>query len=499
MERTTPINGNKPLQMQEIVTLSTLVNRLGLGSMLGIQSYNGDRNLYEALGYKTELEFSDFYGRYKRQEIAKAVIDRPVKATWQGVLELTETNKPEETEFEKTWRKLDRELGLKTRLARLDRLTGLGRYGILLLGFDNGGSFEQPLVKKPKMNLKYVRPFSEESAKIIKYEDRINNPRYGQPVVYHVEVGDYVTKATKIVPVHYTHVIHAVDGALESDVYGTPRLEAIFNRLMDLEKLVGGDAEMFWRGARPGYHGKLDPEYSATKEFQDKLKSEIEEFEHNLKRILVMEGVDLKNLAQQIADPATHVDAQLKMLSAETGIPMRILSGSERGQLASSEDRSEWMSYVQTRREEFAEPCIVRPFVDKLIEFGLLPEPEDDYKVEWSDLFAQSEVLRVEVGQKRSNAIREYTTNPMAMEIIPPSAFMEACLGLTTDQIELIKAIRDDEMEEEVRKMGEVQKILAPVPPAGGIGNNPPAKDTEKSKEQTGVSKKPRKMPSATV
>lgn len=493
MERTTGTR-KESMDGKSIQVLSEVIGRMMIASRLGTQSYSGDRDLYQALGYKTTLEFTDFYSRYKRQEIAKAVIDRPVKATWQGELLLIESNEADETEFEKQWRKLNRTLGLKSRLSRLDRLTGIGRYGALLLGLDDVSSTEGwgTPVKSGERKLVYVRPLGEGSIEIAKFEQNPSKERYGLPLIYTVNATDPTTKASREIKVHHSRIIHVTDNPLESDVYGSPRLEAVFNRLMDIEKIAGGDAEMFWRGARPGYYGKLDEEYKATEAFKALLKDQFDEFEHNLRRFIVAEGIDVKSLEQQIADPSAHMDTQLKLLSSETGIPVRILSGSERGELASSEDRSEWLSYVQTRREEHAEPCIVRPFVDKLIQYQILPEPENDYTVKWSELFAQSEKMRVDIGKARANAIAEYTRNPMAIEIIPPSVFMEKCLGLSEDDVEWVYSVRENEMEEEVKKMKEMQDILEPEPP-------PVQEKKEKSKEQKGEPKKRRAMPSASV
>jgi len=462
---------------------------------MGMQSYNGSRNLYEALGYPTTLTFADYYARYERQDIAKAIIDRPVSGTWQGALELIESNDPEETEFEKAWRQLDRKIGLKTRLARVDRLTGIGQYGVLLLGLNDAKSPDD-LIRPVTGNthqLVYVKPLSEASAKIESWVDDSKNPRYGLPLLYEVSVSDMASKIDRSVKIHFSRVIHITNGTLESEVYGVPIMQAVFNRLMDIEKLSGGDAEMFWRGARPGYHGKVDPEYTMTKATKDDLINQLDEMEHNLRRYLINEGVDMEALAQQIADPAPHIDTQLKLISAETGIPLRILTGSERGQLASAEDRSEWLSYVQTRREEHAEPRILRPTVDRLIELGILPKPEDDYNVKWADLFAQSESARVEIGKARANALREYMSNPMAAEIMTPSAFMELCMGLTTEQVELVDKIRDAEMEEEIAKMKKVNDMLNPPAPVNPSGTD------RRSKSEQGEPKKKRALPRASV
>lgn len=428
------------------------INRALLATKMGMQ-YSGIRDVYQALGYPpaNQLKYSDYLAKYLRQDIAKAVIDRPVRATWQGPLELVEPNKTEDTPFELAWAKLCRDIGVKAILSRLDRLTGIGRYGVLLLGLDDVQSregFVKP-VKEGKRQLMYIRPFGEDVASIKELEKDPKSPRYGRPLIYEITAAD-ANGGSFVVQVHYTRILHVTDEPLESDVYGTPRLEAIYNRLLDLDKIVGGDAEMFWRGARPGFEGKVDPEYQMTEAVKNDLLAQVNEYEHDLRRFLINEGVELKALAQQIADPGPHLDSILKCISAETGIPVRVLSGSERGELASSQDTSEWKEYVQTRREDHAEPNIVRPFVSLLVKYEILPAPaEEDYTVKWNDLFSLSEKARVEIGKNRATALREYTYSGMAETILPPDAFFEICLGLTRDQITLITGMRDEMLSKE--------------------------------------------------
>jgi len=468
MERTKHSKSIQTLSGAELhVLVSELVSRANLAASLGLQ-FGGDRDLYKSLGYPKTLTYTDYWGQYSRQDIAKAIIDRPVKATWQGQLELIESEDAEKTVFEQAWYDLNKKFKLRSLLSRVDRLTGIGRYGVLLLGLDDVKKREDFLnpVKEGKRKLMYVKPFGENSAKIDTYENDPSNARYGMPKIYTIEVADVSGSATSTstVRIHYTRILHILEDHLESEVMGIPKLEAVFNRLMDIEKLVGGDAEMFWKGARPGYQGMVDKDYTMTQTTKDDLKDQIDEFDNNLRRILVNEGVKLESLAQQIADPHNHFDIQLTCISAVTGIPKRILSGSERGELASTQDTGEWKTYVQSRREDHAEPHIVRLFADRLIELRILPPPESgDYQVDWLDLFSISEKERVEIGKARANAIREYTTNPGAEAIMPPRAFLEFCLGLSQAQIDLVMKMIDEGLSEEQKELWkEVEAIVTP-------------------------------------
>ena len=110
MERTKQKSAVDKKKMAEMVQFySALVSRAQLAARLGLQ-YGNDREIYEALGYKTELKVDDFSTRYLRQDIAKAIIDRPVKATWRGKFGIVETADDKETEFEKAWKTLSKKL-----------------------------------------------------------------------------------------------------------------------------------------------------------------------------------------------------------------------------------------------------------------------------------------------------------------------------------------------------------------------------------------------------
>jgi len=128
--------------------------------------------------------------------------------------------------------------------------------------------------------------------------------------------------------------------------------------------------------------------------------------------------------------------------------------------LASSEDKSNWLNLIQARREEYAELQIVRPFVDRCIEYGALPRPKEEggYSVIWEDLFAQSDKELAEVGRTRAEALRAYTSTPTAEDVVPPESFYRYFLGLDADQIEQIRLIREASMKEEAKAFGESEE-----------------------------------------
>lgn len=457
MERT---KGSKLSVMQRV---GDLLSRTSLAKRMGWQ-YGGDRKIYEALGYPEEKEliFTYYHGKYERQDIASAIIDRPVNATWNGELMITEDGtQPTESKLNKAWEALEAEFHIKDRLVKLDKLTGLGHFSLLLFGFDDvkePKDFQNPVTGTRK--LMHLKQLPESDIEIHTWEKNAGNPRYGLPLLYKIKVAGTGTEITKDFMVHHSRVLHILENNLVSEVYGRPRLKPIVNRLEDLEKLLGGDAEMFWRGARPGYHAAAQEDYEMGTDEVDALEDELDKYEHDLRRFISAKGVDIKPLTQQIADPTGHIDAQLQAISAQTGIPKRVLIGSERGELASSQDKDQWLTLIQTRMTEFAEPQMLRPLIDKLMEHKILPKVAD-YVVIWEDIFAPSEKQKVEVGEQRAKALKVYAESPFASDILPPQLAYKFLLGLTEDQAQEVMAEANLAALEEDRLLAEEARLFA--------------------------------------
>lgn len=442
-------------KQSEFQVLTEAVNRLLLAKKLGM-SHGGERDLYSTLGYPSYVSANDMIFRWKRQDIARAIVDRPVKATWQGEINITESSEEDETALEKAYKELDKKLKLISKFTRLDRLSQLGRYSVLFLGFDDSAPDTWALPISPgKRELRYVRPVSEKNAEISTWENDPTNERYGQPRLYHIKLEkpgqkDSITSLT----VHHSRVIHLAQDLLEDDIEGHPVTESVFNRLMDIEKLVGGSAEMFWRGARPGYAAKAQEGYKIGEAVKKDFQEQVKEYENDLRRILMSEGVDIESLAQQIADPKGHLEIQLQMISAVTQIPMRILLGSERGELASSQDATAWKEFIQARRDEMAAPRIIRPFVDRLISVGALPpikEDDEGYDVSWPDLFSMNDGDKADIGTKMTQALKQYTESGAEMSV-PFEAFLTYFLKMDEQDVQHILKLRDGQLADMARE-----------------------------------------------
>lgn len=408
--------------MSALKDLSALIRRSGFFGKFG-QTFGGTRDLYTVLGYKQDLKFDDFYRRYVRQDIAQRVVDAPADGIWQDppVLDIDD--------FEK----LALKLKLWHYLNRADKLSGIGSYGVLLIG--TGQELTQPLLEAKE--ILFLSPFHEDAAKVSKLDDNPMSPRFGQPEVYEIDMSSGVTvaKQSKIM-VHHSHIIHIADNLGIDEIFGRPRLEAIFNRLDDIEKITGGSAEMFWLGAYRGLQADIDKDMDLDPTDEKQLSDEINEYVHGLRRFVRTKGITLTPLVGEIADPRGAFKIAMDLISGTTGIPQRILLGVESGELASSQDEKNWKSRLSTRQTSFAEPIILRPLIDRFIQLGILPK--EDYIVKWPDLMALTEAGRADIAARVAQAIRNIAaqgSQQAPTTVVTVGEFRKKYLGIEEELI----------------------------------------------------------------
>lgn len=444
---------NKPVQLTEqeknesmrrammfrAMAASPLYTRLAYG---GSTSFGGLRDVAYALGYPGEyaITFANYYYQYKRNGVASKIIEKPVESSWRRLPVVRGTDQKDG--FKEEWESFEKRLKVYSVLQRAEILSRIGRYGVLLIGYDDNAEDLSLPVENPK-DVMYLQPFHENSAKIKSFVVDAKDPRYGQPEMYsmsftvNMNLPSSVTTQEKLV--HYSRVLHITDNRLESDIYGVYTLERGYNRLLDIEKVVGGSAEMYWQGALPGLALKMDPETTITQDLLDTLETEIKNYVHNMERYMRLQGIEVQQLTPQVVDPKGHLDAQLRELSIMYSIPKRILEGSERGELSSSQDTEAWDDYCDGRRRNYVEPFVLRQFVDKMIEMNILKKaPQTGYDVEWPDLSAPSDKDLAETGRIRSEAIAKYADSLNSGMIIPPEQFFKEVMEFSDEKVKRI-------------------------------------------------------------
>lgn len=370
------------------------------------ETHGGKRNVNRVCGYKPVLTLGDYRERYNRNEIAGRVIESFPNATWRGGGELVENDDVDViTPFEATWNELNDRLHLWPTFLRADILAGLGQYSVLLIGGPGRLDTPLPTMSSPD-TLAFVQPYPQTDVGIETWETDETNERFGLPLSYRLRRLSTTTnaKAPRVDrSVHWSRIIHLADGVLDDQMFGTPRLERIWNRLDDLEKVVAGGAEAFWKRADQGMQVDIDPEVKLTPEAERKFQDEVDEYIHELRRVIRTRGVKMNPLGSDVANFGPPAQAIIDLIAGGTQIPQRVLLGSERGELASTQDRENWNGRVSDRRTQWAEPMVIRPFVSRLTDVGLFPQIES-YDVWWPTIRDLTEEERASIALKLAQA-----------------------------------------------------------------------------------------------
>lgn len=370
---------------------------------------------------------------YDRHPIARRVVELYPQECWASSPHIYETDDNEqETEFEKAWKELGSKLngGSKFKsqegsvvweyLKRADIQSGIGYYGCLFLGFNDLQENENPLneevTKSEGLELLFMRAFSQKDVRIVTWDTEPTSQRFGLPLSYEITFSSPTNaneggQSLEIKRhVHWTRVIHVADNIGGNEIIGTPRMQPVYNQLLDLKKLYGGSAEGYWAGAFPGISFETLPQLGAEVQVDsDALKNMVEKYLHRLQRYFALEGMTAKSLTTQVEDPSKHIEVQIDAICIQLGCPKRIFTGSERGNLASSQDTGAWNDRLIERQNGYITPRLIRPFVDRLIQYGVLPEPSE-YQVSWPDLNALSDDEKATIAHKRVESIVKFIT-----------------------------------------------------------------------------------------
>ncbi len=367
---------------------SGLISRLQLANRAGLQ-FGGKRDLYDVFGYKKQLENEDFLGKYIRQDICSRIIDAPPDATWSNPPTLEA-----DAGIVTKWEELVVAHDIFGALNRVDRLARLNHFSILLLGLGSGSQSAATQADE----LLWLRAVGSRQVDSIKFNTNTTDPRFGLPERYKIRFddpslktissGNVTVEGLKDLVMHHTRTIHIVEKPLEDTVFGVPIIEKVYNLLDDLLKVGGGTSEMYWLSARAGLQADIAPEMDLDPADAAALGDEIEEYQHQLRRVIRTRGVTLKDLGSETPSPKEIFDMLLGLISGTTGIPKRILLGSEAGELASAQDRANWAERIDERRKLFCEPRVLRPLVIRFQSLGLLPEGE--FTFNWPSAFLQN-------------------------------------------------------------------------------------------------------------
>lgn len=441
---------------------NALLSRSALSQV--IEGQEG-RDIDATCGYPEVVTVADYHTMIARGGIPKRVNSVLPDESWRVPPLVYETaDEGEETPFEAAWNALL--ATTKTNpwhyLHRADVESGKGHYGVLLLGISDGQPLDKPVAVRPENRLIFLRAFSQEHVRIAKYNDDVTSPDYGMPELYHIQFANPNTEASEeatgyftgpdtdrtveATTVHASRVLHVADNRTNSEVFGTPRLQEVYNYLLDLKKVAGGSSEMFWQGAQPGYAIETNKDIVNPTLDNESIRQQFDGFRNGLQRYLALEGMTIKSLAPQVADPSNHVMTQLNLICATIGVPLKSFLGSESGQLASETDRDSLNDRLTRRQLNYITPFLVRGFIALVVKAGCLPPPKQVF-VDWADLNSMKEKDKAAISMQRVQALLQYVTSG-AEKVMPLREFLTKIMYFSPkDADAIIEAVDANDVE----------------------------------------------------
>lgn len=487
---------------------SVLGDRLRLGGAgvgsLGVLM-DGARDVFAAAGYPRALTFTDYYEAYRRQDVARTIVTAKPSETWRlspVVLDgPTVEDGKDGTPFAKALQTLadGAEIGdslvgapgLWQALHRLDRVSRIGRYAILYIGLRGADKPSEPLTKGAAGgvdDLLYLAVYDEAKAEIASFVKDPADPRFGLPEFYNLTTTTGAGDSSRAERVHWSRCIHVAEGLDSDEIYGTPALEAAWNRLVDLLKILAGSGEAAWKLLDPGYtitanEGKRLP---TTEAEIGAIEEQIEDFINGYTRWLMLEGMTPTPLPGSVQDPTGLVMMNLTLIAAATEIPKRIFLGTEEAQLAGAQDERRWATVIQTRQVNHVEPQIILPLVNRLVYAGVLPKPSTGKAaVRWENLLESNREAEANTAKTAAEALNAVKAK------VDPKVFVETYLP----------ELPSDAIEEEPPPPPPQQFGLPPAPGQPGEAQGQPGDptDTQDGQEATGPQGGQQEEPAANV
>lgn len=514
---------------------------------------------YPELGaFISPMVYRELYDRY---ELAARVVQLMPKECWQRPPSIYEDEDSEnETEFETAWKEVHKSLRSQSGvgswyqdeegspiweyLLRADTLSGIGHYGVILLGIDDGRPLDQPLEEfdgldsiapgteglygpqplrgdaigydayttrllKEQGSPSYATPvpynvkdtgsikdateesvsatrvgterkliflkvFDETLAQIVRYERDPHNARFGLPQMYLLTFNDprndsYGGAGLPVASAHchWSRLIHVVDNLGSNDVIGYPRMKQVFNRLWDAFKCYGAAGEGFWQQCFATLSLETNPALGADFPVdQRSISQQLGNLKNRLQRHIVTAGMTVKSLPASVQDPTPFINVFIEAICIFLGCPVRVFKGSERGELASSQDDSDWNGRILHRQLFHVTPHIVVRFIDRLIAVKILPEPKG-YSVVWPDLDAMTDDQKATVAQKLTTAASTYVSGGVEDMCTPMDFFVEFCklpYHVAKQIIENAQAAQDKEQQMTIQtpdEMAEQQQAMS--------------------------------------
>ena len=378
-------------------------------------------NHYRDFGYPKDITFALAYSMYQRNGLGSAAVEKTILKTWETAPAIWESEKPKESTVEADIRQWATDLRLWSRFADTDRKSMVGGYACAILRLRDSKRFQEPVDTVPGGldGLAEIIPAWAGQIEVSEWDTDETSETYGSPKMFsfnEAAVGSDRHK-TRAFSVHPDRVIiWSKDGT----VHARSALEPGYNDLVTLEKVSGAGGEGFWKNAKSAPVIEIDKEASIqdmatamgvpVAEVAEKMDAQVDDFQKGFDKMLMLQGMKATTLGITLPNPEHFHNNPLMAFAASFLIPLKILTGSQTGERASTEDATEWAKTNMARRNDIAIPAL-REFLNRMQKFGILRER--DWVLGWEDLTESTMSEKIDRADKMASVNQKMGDEPV--------------------------------------------------------------------------------------
>lgn len=385
---------NAALNQQSILTSNF---RAGLVAQMG--SDDKRKYAWQEYGWKTDLDFNDFYNLYDRQGVAYGVVNLLNDKCFETNPWVIEGDEFDEKRPETPWEKEFRLLAKKTKLwhafKTADQYRLVGRFAGLILRIADGKAFDQPVTGGTAVIREIICAWEGQLVPDDTITDEMSE-FYGQPKFWNYKEGE--VKSGKDSPPPRNLKIHPDRIIILGDWRaGRSFLKAAYNAFTNLEKVEGGSGESYLKNAGRQMHVNYDKDVNLAQiardykldgvaELQELFNKEARDLNNGGDRLMITQGATATPLVSAVADPSPHYDISIQTVAASTGLPAKVIVGMQTGERASVEDLKQFNKRGQGRREGSL-AMDGEQIVEHLVRIkAIAPAPKLETTFMWDDL-----------------------------------------------------------------------------------------------------------------
>lgn len=368
--------------------------RSALASVLG---GSDKHDHYKDFGWPDDISFDMLKHMWGRNPLARAAVEVHIEKVWESDPELFEAEEAHDpTPLEKAFKVWAGDTRFWQKLAEADRRSMVGDYAAVILQVADGLEWNQPLGRiRGLQDVWDVIPVWQGELKVASWELDQTSRRYGEPLTYQYQEQPR-REAENQPPVRQVVIHHSrvLVWSSTGDLNGRSLLRSVYNSLLDVEKVMGGGAEGFWKNARSSLVIDITSDANLDKlakvlgttpaELGDKLNEVSDDFSRGFDKALITQGMTVSPVSVSMPQPGEFQDGPLKMVATGVRTPMRVLLGNLTGERASTEDEMAWAKRCNGLRDREKKP-LLRAVLNMLEMCGAIPAGVNWY-IEWGDL-----------------------------------------------------------------------------------------------------------------